>query len=145
MAKKTIAKEGREVQVHYKGTFEDGTVFDSSYDRGETINFTVGAGMMIPGFDTAVSGMRIGEVKSVQIAPEQAYGPHNEEAVQSIDKQQFPEDFSFETGIVVEGQVGDQPIRGIINSIDDDSVTVDFNHPMAGKNLNFEIELVHVM
>ena len=145
MAKKTIAKEGREVQVHYKGTFEDVTVFDSSYDRVETINFTVGAGMMIPGFDTAVSGMRIGEVKSVQIAPEQAYGPHNEEAVQSIDKQQFPEDFSFETGIVVEGQVGDQPIRGIINSIDDDSVTVDFNHPIAGKNLNFEIELVHVM
>jgi len=145
MAKKTIAKEGREVQVHYKGMFEDGTVFDSSYDRGETINFTVGAGQMIPGFDTAVSGMRIGEVKSVQITPEQAYGPHTEEAIQNIDKEQFPDDFSFETGIVVEGQVGDRPIRGVINSIDDDTVTVDFNHPMAGKNLNFEIELVEVM
>ena len=72
MGKKTIAKQGRSVQVHYKGSFEDGTVFDSSYDRGEAIEFTVGAGEMIPGFDNAVEGMKIGETKTVKIESSQA-------------------------------------------------------------------------
>ena len=72
MGKKTIAKDGRAVQVHYKGTFEDGTVFDSSYERGQTIGFTVGAGEMIPGFDAAVKGMKIGETKTVTLTPDEA-------------------------------------------------------------------------
>lgn len=144
MGKKTIAKDGRAVQVHYKGTFEDGTVFDSSYDRGQTIGFTVGAGEMIPGFDAAVKGMKIGETKSVTIEPEQAYGDHNPEGVQAVSKQQFPEDFEFQEGIVIEGSVQGQPVRGVISQVDSETVVVDFNHPMAGRNLNFDIELIDV-
>ena len=145
MGKKTIAKEGRSVQVHYKGTFTDGTTFDSSYDRGEPISFTVGAGEMIPGFDSAVAGMKVGQTKKVVVPPEQAYGEHNPEGVQEVNKEHFPTDFQFETGVIIEGQVGTQPVRGIINSVNDNTVTVDFNHPMAGRNLNFEIELVKVV
>ena len=144
MGKKTIAKEGRTVQVHYKGTFEDGTVFDSSYDRGQTIGFTVGNGEMIVGFDRAVDGMKIGETKQVTISPDQAYGDHDPEGVQEIRKAQFPDDFEFTAGVVIEGNVGDRPVRGVIDSVNDSTVLVDFNHPMAGKNLNFEIELVSV-
>lgn len=145
MGKKTIAKEGRAVQVHYKGTFEDGTVFDSSYDRGETIGFTVGAGEMIPGFDAAVNGMKVGETKTVKIEPGEAYGEHNPEGIQAVPKESFPEDFEFEQGLVIEGSVQGQPVRGIISQVEDEVVVVDFNHPMAGKNLNFDIELVKVI
>ena len=145
MGKKTIAKEGRAVQVHYKGTFEDGTVFDSSYDRGETIGFTVGAGEMIPGFDAAVNGMKVGETKTVKIEPGEAYGEHNPEGIQAVPKQSFPEDFEFEQGLVIEGSVQGQPVRGIISQVEEEVVVVDFNHPMAGKNLNFDIELVKVI
>lgn len=144
MGKKTIAKQGRSVEVHYKGSFTDGTTFDSSYDRGETISFTVGAGEMIPGFDNAVTGMKIGQVKSVTLTPDQAYGDHHPEGVQELDKGQFPSDFRFEEGTVIEGEIEQQPVRGIINAVRDSTVIVDFNHPMAGKNLNFEIELVKV-
>lgn len=144
MGKKTIAKQGRSVQVHYKGTFEDGTVFDSSYDRGQTIGFTVGAGEMIPGFDAAVSGMKVGETKSILVTPEEGYGDHNPEGIQEIQKNQFPEDFDFKSGVVIEGAVGAQPVRGVIDSVGDNTVVVDFNHPMAGKNLNFQIELISV-
>ena len=144
MGKKTIAKEGREVQVHYKGTFEDGTIFDSSYERGESIGFTVGAGEMIPGFDKAVTGMKVGETKNVTIEPNDAYGEHNPDGVQAVPKESFPEDFEFEKGLVIEGNVQDQPVRGIINEVRDDFVVVDFNHPMAGRSLNFDIELVEV-
>tara|TARA_B100000902_G_scaffold386095_1_gene428296 strand:+ start:2936 stop:3373 length:438 start_codon:yes stop_codon:yes gene_type:complete len=144
MGKKVIAKEGREVQVHYKGSFDDGTIFDSSYDRGHTIGFTVGAGEMIAGFDAAVAGMKVGETKQVTLEPEEAYGSHNPDGVQAVPKQSFPQDFQFEEGLVIEGSVEDQPVRGIISEIQDEFVVVDFNHPMAGKNLNFDIELVEV-
>lgn len=145
MGKKTIAKAGRSVQVHYKGTLNDGTTFDSSYERGEPISFTVGAGEMIPGFDSAVSGMKMGETKNISLKPVEAYGDHNPEGIQVVNKEHFPEGFQFETGVVIEGQVGSQPVRGVINTIDEQTVTVDFNHPMAGKDLNFEIELVKVV
>ncbi len=144
MGKKTIAKNGRSVQVHYKGSFSDGTVFDSSYDRGKTIGFTIGAGEMIPGFDAAVNGMKIGEVKSVTIEPSQAYGEHNPEGLRRIPKTSFPEDFETTPGVMIQGEVGDQSVRGTITEVIEDFVVVDFNHPMAGKDLNFEIELVEV-
>lgn len=144
MGKKTIAKEGREVKIHYKGTLNDGTVFDSSYDRGQTIAFTVGKGEMIPGFEKAINGMRVGEVKNVHIVSDEAYGDHNPDGIQEVNKEHFPEDFEFLEGSIIEGQVGTQPVRGTISSINDATVTVDFNHPMAGKDLNFEIELLEV-
>lgn len=144
MGKKTIAREGREVKVHYKGTFDDGTVFDSSYDRNQTIEFTVGAGQMIPGFDAAVNGMKVGETKTVNIPAEQGYGAHNPDGVQLLEREQFPDDFDFQSGVIIEGTVGDQVVRGIIKEVEGTNVVVDFNHPMAGKDLNFEIELVEV-
>ena len=144
MGKRTIAKQGIEVRVHYKGTLTDGTVFDNSYDRGETIGFTIGSGEMIPGFDAAVTGMKVGEKKNVSLPSDEAYGPRMDEGVQQVHKSYFQEDFEFLPGATVEGQVGNQPVRGTITESDEETVTIDFNHPLAGKDLNFEIELVEV-
>ena len=144
MGKKTIAKEGRSVKVHYRGTLNDGTVFDSSYERGETLGFELGTGTMIPGFENAVNGMKVGEVKSVSLTAEESYGDYYEEAVRTISKDNFPDDFIFEEGRHVMGTANGAPVRGVIVEEVDEGVTIDFNHPMAGKDLNFEIELVSV-
>ena len=140
----TVATKGSSVKVHYKGTLNDGTVFDSSYDRGETIGFTIGDGMMIPGFNDAVDGMKIGEVKNISLTSDESYGKHHPEAVRNIPKNSFPEDFEFAPGADVMGTANGTPVRGTIQEVKDDEVTIDFNHPMAGKDLNFEIELVSV-
>lgn len=144
MGKKRVAKQGRDVKVHYKGTLDDGTVFDSSYDRDQTIDFTVGAGEMIPGFDDAVNGMKIGETKTVKIESEQAYGMRNPAAVQEVPKTMFPEGFPFQAGVVVEGSTNGKPVRGVISDVASEMVLVDFNHPLSGKDLNFDIELIEV-
>lgn len=144
MGKKTIAKEGRSVRVHYRGTLNDGTVFDSSYDRGETISFTVGGGQMIPGFENAINGMRVGETKTVSLTPDESYGDYDPNAIRDVPKTSFPNDFDFIEGGVVAGTANGMPLKGTINEVKDDTVLIDFNHPMAGKDLNFEIELVEV-
>ncbi len=138
------AGEGNNVKVHYKGTLNDGTVFDSSYDRNETIEFTVGSGQMIPGFDAAVNGMSVGEKKTVNLAVDEAYGERIDEAVREVPKTSFPEDFEFNTGVVVEGSINGNQVRGSIEEINEEAVIIDFNHPMAGQELNFEIELVEI-
>ena len=138
------AANGSNVKVHYRGTLNDGTVFDSSYDRGEAIAFTVGSGQMIPGFDSAVNGMTTGEKKTVNLTPDQAYGERIDEAVRDVPKTSFPDDFEFTSGVPVEGNVNGNPVRGIIEEVTDDSVVIDFNHPMAGQPLNFEIELIEI-
>jgi len=138
------AVNGSNVKVHYRGTLNDGTVFDSSYDRGTAVAFTVGSGQMIPGFDNAVEGMAQGEKKTVNLTADQAYGQRIEEAVRDIPKTSFPDDFAFTNGVPVEGSVNGNNVRGIIEEVSDDSVKIDFNHPMAGRDLNFEIELVEV-
>ena len=138
------ATNGSNVKVHYRGTLNDGTVFDSSYDRGETIGFTVGSGQMIPGFDSAVNGMALGEKKNVQMPPDQAYGDRNPDAIRDVPKQSFPDDFEFVEGGIVEGSSNGHALRGTIQEVSNNSVTIDFNHPMAGQDLNFEIELIEV-
>ena len=141
----STAKNGDNVSVHYTGTFDDGTKFDSSHDRGEPISFTVGAGQMISGFDDAVNGMNVGQTKSVKLQPEQAYGNANPDAIQVAPKTEFPEGFEFIEGGVVQGQYPNgQPFQATISEVRENDVTVDFNHPMAGKTLNFEIELVSI-
>lgn len=141
----STAKNGDNVSVHYTGTFNDGTKFDSSHDRGEPISFTVGAGQMISGFDSAVNGMNVGESKTVTLSPDQAYGNSNPDAVQSVPKTEFPDGFEFIEGGVVQGQYPNgQPFRATITEVRESEATVDFNHPMAGKTLNFEIELVSI-
>ncbi len=147
MGRKKIKKveDGNTVKVHYKGTLETGEQFDSSYDRGEPVTFTVGSGMMIAGFNDGVLGMKVGETKSVSIPPESGYGAHNPEAVQEVTKDNFPADFEFEEGRVVQGTVQNgQPFIATILEEQNETVKLDFNHPMAGKDLNFEIELVSI-
>jgi len=120
-------------------------VFDSSHDRGETIDFEVGAGQMIPGFNDAVVDMKVGETKTVTVAPEEGYGEVNPNALMEFPKTVFPDDFDLKEGEMVQGNSpAGQPMIGKINEIQEETVVVDFNHPMAGRELNFEIELVEI-
>ena len=138
-------ENGNTVSVHYRGTLNDGTEFDSSHSRGEPLSFQVGAGQMISGFDAALPGMAVGETKSITLTPDQAYGESNPEAITDVPKTSFPPDFNFQVDAMVQGQndMG-QPVVGTINEVKENDVTIDFNHPMAGKDLNFEIELVSI-
>ena len=138
-------ENGNTVSVHYRGTLTDGTEFDSSHGRGETLTFQVGAGQMISGFDAALPGMAVGETKNISITADEAYGQPNPELIGDIPKEAFPPGFSFEEGTMVQGQdEHGQPLVGKINESQEATVTVDFNHPLAGKDLNFEIELVSI-
>lgn len=138
-------QNGNIVTVHYQGTLNDGTMFDSSYERGEPISFEVGSGQMIPGFDGAIPGMEVGEKKDFTIAPENAYGPRNEEAVQDLPLSLFPDEFEFVEGHTVQGQQPNgQPFLAKIIGVGEETVKLDFNHPLAGQDLNFAIELVKI-
>lgn len=139
----TIAA-GNQVSVHYTGTFDDGEVFDSSQNR-EPLAFEVGAGQMIQGFDQAVLGMKQGESKKISLAPEEAYGPRNEELIIDIPNTNFPDDLKLEVGMMLQmtNQSG-QPVPATVVEINEESVKMDVNHPMAGKTLNFDIEIVEV-
>lgn len=137
-------KTGHNVHVHYRGTFADGTIFDESRSRGQTLNFVVGSGKMIPGFDNAVVGMTEGQVKNVTITPEEGYGQPNPDAFQTVPKQQFGNDFDFVLDGLIKGNGPRGPFVARIHEIQDESVVLDFNHPLAGKEISFEIELVSV-
>ena len=138
-------ENGQNVSVHYVGTFDDGTEFDNSRGRGEALSFQVGSEGLISGFNEAVVGMTLGEKKNVSLEPTQAYGEVNPEAVQTTSMEVFPEDVELIEGatIVGQNQLG-QEILARVEAINGDDVTLDFNHPLAGKNLNFEIELVSI-
>ena len=133
---------GQKVSVHYKGTFEDGTEFDNSRVRNQTLEFTVGAGEMINGFNDAIFGMTVGETKTFTLESNEAYGPRNEEAVQEVPRNAFDPEFEFITNEIIRGQTPDGPFVAKILSVRDESVTLDFNHPLAGRDLTFEVELV---
>ena len=138
-------QNGNNVSVHYTGTLSDGTKFDSSYDRGEPINFIVGSGQMIPGFDSAIPGMEVGDKKTLSLQPQEAYGDRNEEHVQTVPKTVFPSGFEFIVGGTVQGQQPNgQHFMAKICSTTDSDVVLDFNHPLAGEELTFDIELVSV-
>ena len=131
------------LSVHYVGTFDDGTEFDNSRSRGAALQVEVGTGQLIPGFEKAVSEMEVGDTKKIRIRPEEAYGPTNPTLIQEVGRDAFPDDFEFTVGEYVAGQgENGQPVTGQIVNVEDDTVTLDFNHPMAGKNLNFEITAV---
>ena len=143
MGRKKVAKTGRNVSVHYTGTLDDGTTFDSSRTR-DPISFEVGSGHVIPGFEQAVDGMKIGEVKSVKILSEHAYGDRNEAAVLTVPHNAFPQDLDLQIGMQVQGSGPDGEFPAIVTAIASEGVTIDCNHPLAGQNLNFEIEVVEV-
>ena len=135
---------GKNVSVHYRGTLDDGTVFDSSRERGQPITFEVGSKRMIPGFNDAVIGMTEGQTKSVTIAKADAYGDRDETAIQNVPKNAFAEDFEFKIGGVIQGNGPRGPFMAKIKDIQETDVVLDFNHPLAGHNLSFEIEVMTI-
>ena len=144
-AKKAGKNVGKKVRAHYRGTFNDGTQVDSSYDRGEPLEFVCGAGMMIPGFDTAVADMAVGETRQVHLTPAEAYGEADPEAIFTIELQRLPgaETLSLGQRVYLRNAYG-QPIPVKVTAKDEKTITFDANHEMAGKELNFTIELVDV-
>ena len=136
---------GKNVRVHYKGTFDDGTQFDSSYDRGEPLAFVCGTGMMIRGFDKAVAEMEVGQVVDIHLMPEEAYGEADPEAIVTIGIEQLPGSENLSVGDrVMLRSINGQPFPVTVTAKDDTHITLDANHEMAGKELNFRIELVEV-
>ena len=140
-----MSNSGKKVKTHYRGTLDDGTQFDSSYDRGEPIEFTCGAGQMIPGFDAAVVDMALGEKKSVHIPAKDAYGEYNEQAVQKIPADQVPNADQLPVGQTVYFNSPYGPMPAKVVSVTIDEVVLDMNHELAGKDLNFDIELVEIV
>ncbi len=138
------AKNGDLVKVHYTGKLVNGEQFDSSAGR-EPLEFTVGEGQMIKGFDIAIPGMKVGDKKTINIAPEEAYGPRNEEAIIEFPKQHVPADMKIEAGmpLTLSNQKG-QPVQVIVIEVKDDIIVLDANHFLAGEELVFDIELVEI-
>ena len=138
------AATGNTVKIHYTGTLEDGQQFDSSKGR-EPLEFQLGSGQVIPGFDKAVEGMAVGETKSVSITPEDAYGHRNEQAIQEVPNSVLPNELVPVEGMTLQAQnQNQQPMQLIVTAVNEDSITVDANHPLAGKTLNFDINLVEI-
>ena len=136
---------GKTCRTHYRGTFNDGTQFDSSYDRGEPLEFVCGAGQMIKGFDAAVADMEVGEIKEIHLMPEEAYGMPDPNAIIEIEIAQLPgaEELTVGQQAYQTNQYG-QPFLVKVTAKDEKMITFDANHEMAGKELNFKIELVEV-
>lgn len=137
---------GKTVRAHYRGTYNDGTQFDSSYDRGEPLEFVCGAGMMIKGFDRAVANMNVGDIVDVHLLPSEAYGDKDPNAIFDVPLEQLPGAESLEIGqrVYLTNMMG-QPFPVEVVKKDEISITFDANHEMAGKELNFKIELVEVL
>jgi len=138
---KDVVQAGDTIKVDYTGTFEDGNKFDSSLDRGEPLEFVVGAGQMIKGFDAAVVGMNLNEEKNISLAPKDAYGEKDESRIQQVPKQNLLDaDIVPEAGMTLfaNGQ------EVLITAVDENTVTIDFNSKMAGKTLNFWLKVVGI-
>lgn len=138
------AKEGDKVQVDYLGKFDDGTIFDSSEERGP-LEFTIGASPLMPGFEQAVIGMREGESKTVKIPAIEAYGPYREDMLTTVDQGEFPPDLDPKVGEYLDVHQPDGSVNVVaVAEISDAGVTLDANHPLAGKDLTFDIRLVNI-
>lgn len=137
---------GKTCRTHYRGTFNDGTQFDSSYDRGQPLEFICGAGQMIQGFDAAVADMEVGQTVDVHLMPEEAYGMPSPDAIFDVEIAQLPGSEDLEVGqqVYLTNQLG-QPFPVKVTAKNDTTITFDANHEMAGKELNFHIELVEVL
>lgn len=137
-------KAGDKVKVHYTGTLEDGETFDSSEGR-EAFEFTLGQNMVIPGFEKAVLGLAVGNETTVTLSPDDAYGNPMPEMVTPLPREQLPAELSPEVGMMLQANAPDGSVMQVqIKEVNDDTITVDANHPLAGKTLTFQIRLVEI-
>lgn len=135
-------KTGDKVKIEYTGTLEDGTIFDSSADHGNPLEFEVGSGQVIKGFDDAILGMKEGEEKQFSITPADAYGEHDPTLVQKVPREIFPQDAELVPGLLFEaGLPTGEKVPATITEVQEEIVSVDLNHPLAGKKLNFKIKV----
>jgi len=141
---KVVVKKGDRIKVQYTGTLQDGTIFDKSKE-GEPLEFTVGSGQIIPGFDKAVEGMKLNEEKKVTLKPENAYGKRDETAIREFPKNSLPENFKPEKGMMLrlQDQTG-RAIPGTVTDITENNITIDLNHPLSGKDLTFNIKVIGI-
>jgi peptidylprolyl isomerase len=138
------AKTNDRVRVHYTGSLEDGTVFDSSVKR-EPLEFTIGRGAVIPGFENGIIGMKVGDTKRIAIPPDQAYGEHRDDLVGVVDRARMPENIVPEIGMILQARSPEgEMVNVTVTDVTEVGVTVDMNHPLAGKELIFEVSLVEV-
>jgi FKBP-type peptidyl-prolyl cis-trans isomerase 2 len=141
-------EKGNKVKVEYTGTLEDGTVFDSSEAHGKPLEFEVGSGMVIPGFEKAITGMELNEEKEVKLKPEEAYGDPNPQMVQKVPRDKIPEPpegQKLEPGIMIGvGMPNGHQIPAKITEVNDTEITLDLNHPLAGKVLNFKFKVIGI-
>lgn len=138
------AKLGDRVRVHYKLFLNDGTIFDSSLER-EPLEFTIGEGMVIPGFENAVIGMNEGETKNISLPPEDAYGPYRNDLVFVVGRSMVPPDIDPQVGMGLQVRSPKGIINVIITNVTDNTITLDGNHPLAGKDLKFEVKLLNIL
>ena len=138
-----MSNEGKKVRVHYVGTLDDGSKFDSSRDRGEPLEFVCMAGQMIPGFDAAVRDMEVGQTVTIRLEPEDAYGPRRADMMVTVPVAQMPGAENAQAGmrVMLSDQSG-RPMPAVVAAKDETTITFDLNHEMAGKALTFEIELL---
>lgn len=139
----SIAKNGQSVKVHYTGKLEDGSVFDSSQGR-EPLAFKIGEGQMIPGFEKAVMGMAVGEVREANISCQEAYGERSDDLIVEVPKEQVPNDIQPEVGMQLAINDGNRSRPVVVTAVEPEKIILDANHPLAGKDLTFKIELVEV-
>ena len=140
----STAKQGDTIQIHYTGTLDDGTVFDSSEGR-DPLAFTLGEGQVIPGFERAALGMETGETKTTRIESDDAYGDHNDELVLEVPREQLPDGLEVEVGTALQLQQPDgRAVPVTVAALDDATITLDANHPLAGEALTFELTLVEI-
>ncbi|MEO0915441.1 MAG: peptidylprolyl isomerase [Pseudomonadota bacterium] len=141
----SAAQSGDTVRIHYTGTLADGSTFDSSEGR-EPLEFQLGSGQVIPGFDKAVTGMAVGEAQTVEIPCDDAYGSHDPNRAQAFPRYKIPADVPLDIGtqLQLSGPQG-QPITVSVAEVTDEEVILDANHPLAGKDLTFRIELVEIV
>ncbi|MGR3452465.1 FKBP-type peptidyl-prolyl cis-trans isomerase [Pseudooceanicola sp.] len=138
------AKQGDTVRIHYTGTLSDGTTFDSSEGR-DPLEFTVGSGQIIPGLDKAIPGMNVGEKKTVEVPCAEAYGDREDAAMQTVPRDQIPEEIEVKPGLQLQVQTPQgQVVPVTVADVGDSEVTLDANHPLAGRDLTFNIELVEI-
>jgi len=139
------AKTGDTVRIHYTGTLSDGSTFDTSSGR-DPLEFTVGSGQIIPGLDRAIAGMTVGDRKTVTVPAVEAYGDHNPEGVQAVPRAQVPDHIPLDPGTQLQVQTGDgRTLPVTVTEVTPEAVVLDANHPLAGKDLTFEVELVEIV